>query len=73
MIILSWASPIVNGAPLYFTIMATRLSLFTPPSSQDNKQWPHGHVHWSFHSWWIIKVPGTIDDVGHVLDQLVKP
>ncbi|GFS89106.1 hypothetical protein TNCV_1258601 [Trichonephila clavipes] len=29
--------------------------------SSDNKQWPHGHVHRSFHSWLIVKHSGTID------------
>ncbi|GFS47728.1 pecanex-like protein 1 [Trichonephila clavipes] len=29
--------------------------------SSDDKQWPHGHVHWSFHSWLIVKHSGTID------------
>ncbi|GFW08738.1 hypothetical protein TNCV_20341 [Trichonephila clavipes] len=28
------------------------------PEFSDNKQWPHGHVHWSFCSWWIVKIEG---------------
>ncbi|GFW67298.1 hypothetical protein TNCV_3337991 [Trichonephila clavipes] len=41
------------------SIMPTRL--LTPSLSSDNKQWPHGHVHRSFHSWLIVKHSGTID------------
>ncbi|GFX45060.1 hypothetical protein TNCV_3431081 [Trichonephila clavipes] len=40
--------------------------------SSDNKQWPHGHVHWSLPSWLIIKIQGQSMGVVLVLDQLVN-
>ncbi|GFT79186.1 transposable element Tcb2 transposase [Trichonephila clavipes] len=38
--------------------------------SSDNKQWPHGHVHWSLPSWLIIKIQGQSMGVVLFLDQL---
>ncbi|GFU33174.1 putative DD41D transposase [Trichonephila clavipes] len=55
MILLRQASPIVNGAPSLLYHYGDQSVCRHSPSS-DNKQWPHGHVHWSFYSWWILKI-----------------
>ncbi|GFV26318.1 hypothetical protein TNCV_4029611 [Trichonephila clavipes] len=40
---------------------------------KDNKQWSHGHVHWSFHSWVFVKIQVPSMGVVLVLEQLEKP
>ncbi|GFT18984.1 hypothetical protein TNCV_3212191 [Trichonephila clavipes] len=57
MILLRQASPIVNGVPALLYHYGDPSGCRHSPSS-DNKQWPHGHVHWSFYSWWILKIQG---------------
>ncbi|GFT24351.1 hypothetical protein TNCV_3252071 [Trichonephila clavipes] len=57
MILLRQASPIANGAPALLYHYGDPSGCRHSPSS-DNKQWSHGHVHWSFYSWWILKIQG---------------
>ncbi|GFS92517.1 RNase H domain-containing protein [Trichonephila clavipes] len=57
MILLKQASPIVNGAPAFLYHYGDPSGCHHSPSS-DNKQWPHGHMHWSFYSWRILKMQG---------------
>ncbi|GFT07775.1 uncharacterized protein TNCV_1213781 [Trichonephila clavipes] len=57
MILLRQASPIVNGVPALLYHYGDPSGCRHSPSS-DNKQWPHGYVHWSFYSWWILKIQG---------------
>ncbi|GFV76065.1 putative DD41D transposase [Trichonephila clavipes] len=49
MMLLRQASPIVIEVPALLYHYGCQSGCRHSPSS-DNKQWPHGHVHWSFYS-----------------------
>ncbi|GFT24007.1 hypothetical protein TNCV_2062891 [Trichonephila clavipes] len=66
MILLRQASPIVNGVLALLYHYDDPSGCRHSPSS-DNKQWPHGHVHWSFYS---LKIQGQsmgLSGYGHEL------